>query len=176
VLTFKHFFIFYKYLIAIIFLLRWSLIAEKLPGRTDHEIKNYWHSYLKKCSKSNDYKDTISELIFKPCEIVEGNDTQHFVTPEIPISDVGKDFHYILESSTITISRETSVEDNSSPASINCPIMEEDNVAPWLVFESFTGDFWTDPCTLEETSTTNEISSEDIDLLIQDFYDGSYMF
>ncbi|KAL5972832.1 hypothetical protein ACLOJK_039638 [Asimina triloba] len=26
----------------------WSAIAAKLPGRTDNEIKNYWHTYLKK--------------------------------------------------------------------------------------------------------------------------------
>ncbi|KAK6936855.1 SANT/Myb domain [Dillenia turbinata] len=27
---------------------KWSQMAQHLPGRTDNEIKNYWHSYLKK--------------------------------------------------------------------------------------------------------------------------------
>ncbi|NP_001312384.1 myb-related protein Myb4-like [Nicotiana tabacum] len=33
---------------------RWSAIAAKLPGRTDNEIKNVWHTHLKK--KLKDYK------------------------------------------------------------------------------------------------------------------------
>lgn len=29
-------------------MLRWSAIAARLPGRTDNEIKNFWHTHLKK--------------------------------------------------------------------------------------------------------------------------------
>ena len=31
-----------------ILFLRWSKIANNLPGRTDNEIKNYWNTYLRK--------------------------------------------------------------------------------------------------------------------------------
>ncbi|XP_073287312.1 transcription factor MYB114-like [Primulina huaijiensis] len=30
---------------------RWSLIARRIPGRTDNEIKNYWNSHLSKKAK-----------------------------------------------------------------------------------------------------------------------------
>ncbi|URD81272.1 Myb-related protein [Musa troglodytarum] len=35
-------------LMLILLLDRWSAIAASLPGRTDNEIKNVWHTYLKK--------------------------------------------------------------------------------------------------------------------------------
>ncbi|KAF3439664.1 hypothetical protein FNV43_RR17942 [Rhamnella rubrinervis] len=41
---------------------RWSLIAGRLPGRTDNEIKNYWNTYLSKrlaqVNKFQDYSST----------------------------------------------------------------------------------------------------------------------
>ncbi|WCJ42770.1 MYB-like transcription factor 4 [Euphorbia peplus] len=50
---------------------RWSLIARRLPGRTDNEIKNYWNTYLGKRAKamkdsSNVEGTSYSNIVFRP--------------------------------------------------------------------------------------------------------------
>ncbi|XP_077234257.1 transcription factor MYB1-like [Tasmannia lanceolata] len=45
---------------------RWSLIAGRLPGRTDNEIKNYWNTYLRKQLSEDGSKKLIPLKKLKP--------------------------------------------------------------------------------------------------------------
>ncbi|KAK2993749.1 hypothetical protein RJ640_024411 [Escallonia rubra] len=66
---------------------RWSAMGEKLPGRTDNEIKNYWHSHLKKRAElyrkmnlaSEKFPETASE------NVVSDNPSQQSSDKEISV-------------------------------------------------------------------------------------------
>ncbi|CAH8359997.1 unnamed protein product [Eruca vesicaria subsp. sativa] len=42
---------------------RWSIIASKLPGRTDNEIKNYWNSHLSRKLHNFIKKSTVANIV-----------------------------------------------------------------------------------------------------------------
>uniref|UniRef100_A0A251SPV0 Putative homeodomain-like protein n=1 Tax=Helianthus annuus TaxID=4232 RepID=A0A251SPV0_HELAN len=60
---------------------RWSEIASRLPGRTDNDVKNHWHAYLKKRAnhqydmtpKTTEQNDDSVELIQHPTNHVNNN-------------------------------------------------------------------------------------------------------
>ncbi|XP_028795772.1 transcription factor MYB3R-5-like [Neltuma alba] len=105
----------------------WSLIAERLPGRSDNEIKNRWHSHLKKqleCNQADKF-----ELRMNSSCTCERETTKHF-EPENPLLGfVAASSANVLESSPI---------EESSDA----------NNAAWEIVEEF-GDFGTQPITIE---------------------------
>nr|GEW00666.1 putative homeodomain-like protein [Tanacetum cinerariifolium] len=51
---------------------RWSTIASRLPGRSDNNVKNYWHSHLKKRAGEQDLG----------CDTTEQNDITSSPTSE----------------------------------------------------------------------------------------------
>ncbi|KZV51468.1 myb-related protein 330-like [Dorcoceras hygrometricum] len=48
---------------------RWSLIAGRLPGRTDNEIKNYWNTILLRKLKNAGFHPTAHKYLRKPRKI-----------------------------------------------------------------------------------------------------------
>ncbi|XP_076957207.1 transcription factor MYB4-like [Bidens hawaiensis] len=66
---------------------KWSAIASKLPGRTDNEVKNHWHAYLKK--RVNNYN--MKSLDVQHDQVVE-------MKPKPPTNHIDNFFDFCLTS------------------------------------------------------------------------------
>ncbi|CAA3026349.1 myb-related Myb4-like [Olea europaea subsp. europaea] len=95
---------------------RWSAIAARLPGRTDNEIKNVWHTHLKKRLKnSNTSEDSNRNSIIQKCDSSKAPGNPNSSSEQI----VDSPQHCSSEMSSVTDSYEKTVTnheemDNSS--------------------------------------------------------------
>lgn len=123
---------------------RWSAIAAKLSGRTDNEIKNVWHTHLKKRLKQyqtkpdNTKKNSNSKTKIKS----EPSTTSHSKSDEVPSSS---------SSSSEVVS---SIIDGSDHR-------EDYNMDSWEYLVEIDESFWSDALSSDESQVPS-LSTDNI--------------
>lgn len=121
-------------LMSLVLFFRWSAIAARLPGRTDNEIKNVWHTHLKKRLRKEHEAAVLDNVPSKRLVTMSHTNNEPHAKYEShggPISSP----HTQQSSSSVSLSS-TTTEDNNGNDN-NCIKEALENAISGLIDENF---------------------------------------
>lgn len=124
---------------------RWSAIAAHLPGRTDNEIKNHWHTALKK--RFQHKSDTTSRGTGK-AEVTKSKDHSSPVEEERQLLEIGSENSggpLSPQPSSSGLSCKTTDSAATATNHENWVLEDNDFAFQDAYIEPVSSDFWTEP-------------------------------
>ena len=131
---------------------RWSAIAAKLPGRTDNEIKNVWHTNLKKRLLKSDQSKPSSKRATKP-KIKRSDSNSSIITQSEPAH-----LRFREMDTTSTACNTSSSDFSSVTVGDSKNIIKSEDIESMETMPVIDESFWSEAAIDDETPTMSSQS------------------
>ena len=135
-----------------ILIFRWSAIAAKLPGRTDNEIKNVWHTNLKKRLLKSDQSKPSSKRATKP-KIKRSDSNSSIITQSEPAH-----LRFREMDTTSTACNTSSSDFSSVTVGDSKNIIKSEDIESMETMPVIDESFWSEAAIDDETPTMSSQS------------------